>query len=217
MEPAASAAPSADPADPPQDHPATTLPNNIAVILHAARILLRLRQRHLIETVRARASTPNFNAIAASFGNANLSNILSHLNLGLLRRATALERVLLARAATGRRLRFRRTPLHPHAENRSPPQQPPNHSSPPPNPPPPPRERHAHLRSPAEPGRSRMLHAHIAGPGTSGARRRPWIRPHHPRHLPLISPSVPGFCQTKFLGTNSSTSCRTTSAAALPR
>ncbi len=104
MEPAASAAPSADPADPPQDHPATTLPNNIAVILHAARILLGYG-RHLIETVRARASTPNFNAIAACFGTANLSTILAHLNPGLLR-ATALERVLLARAATGRDFDF---------------------------------------------------------------------------------------------------------------
>ncbi len=104
MEPAASAAPSADPADPPQDHPATTLPNNIAVILHAARILLGYG-RHLIETVRARASTPNFNAIAACFGTANLSTILAHLNRGLLR-ATALERVLLARAATGRDFDF---------------------------------------------------------------------------------------------------------------
>jgi hypothetical protein len=104
MDPAASAAPSADPADPPQDHPATTLPNNIAVILHAARILLDYG-RHLIDTLRDRAGAPNFNAIAACFGTANLSTILAHLNRGLLR-ATALERVLLARAATGRDFDF---------------------------------------------------------------------------------------------------------------
>jgi hypothetical protein len=104
MDPTPSASPSADPADPPQDHPATTLPNNIAVILHAARILLDYG-RHLIDTVRHRASAPNFNAIAACFGTANLSTILAHLNRGLLR-ATALERVLLARAATGRDFDF---------------------------------------------------------------------------------------------------------------
>ncbi len=104
MEPAASDSPSADPADPPQDPPATTLPNNIAVILHAARILLGYG-RHLIDTLRARAGTPNFNAIAACFGTANLSTIFAHLNRGLVR-ATALERVLLARAATGRDFDF---------------------------------------------------------------------------------------------------------------
>jgi hypothetical protein len=109
MDPTPSAAHSADPADPPQDHPATTLPNNIAVILHAARILLDYG-RHLIDTLRHRAGAPNFNAIAACFGTANLSTILAHLNRGLLR-ATALERVLLARAATGRDFDFVEPPI----------------------------------------------------------------------------------------------------------
>jgi hypothetical protein len=92
--------PSASPPDPAQDHPALTLPNNIAVLLHAVGVLLTYG-RHLIETVRHRAAAPNFNAIAACFGTDNLSTILAHLNRGILR-AVALERVLLARAATGR-------------------------------------------------------------------------------------------------------------------
>ena len=95
MEPVA---PSSPP-DPPQDHPAPTLPNNIAFLLHAVGTLLDYG-RHLIATVSHRATAPNFNAIAACFGTDNLSTILANLNRGILR-ATALERVLLARAATG--------------------------------------------------------------------------------------------------------------------
>ena len=90
--------------DPAQDHPATTPPGNIAVLLHAVGILLTYG-RHLIDTVRQRAAAPNFSAIAACFGTANVSTILGHLNRGLLR-AEALERVLLARAATGRDIDF---------------------------------------------------------------------------------------------------------------
>jgi len=110
MEPVVPAVPSASPPDPPQDQCASAIPNNIAVILHAARILLDYG-RHLIDTVRHRAAAPDFGAIAACFGTANLVTILAHLNRGILR-ATALERVLLARAATGRDIEFveRRTP-----------------------------------------------------------------------------------------------------------
>jgi hypothetical protein len=91
----------ASPPDPPKDPPATTMPNNVAVILHAVGILLTYG-RHLIDTVRQRATVaPSFNAIAANFGTARLSTILAHLNRGILR-AAALERLLLARAATGR-------------------------------------------------------------------------------------------------------------------
>jgi hypothetical protein len=94
----------ASPTDPPQDHPATTLPHNIEVILQSVGILFDYG-RHLIDTIRRRATAPNFNAIAACFGTANLATILAHLNRGLLR-AAALERVLLARAATGRDIDF---------------------------------------------------------------------------------------------------------------
>jgi hypothetical protein len=104
MEPIAPATPVASPPDPAQDHPATTMPHNIEVLLHAVGILLTYG-RHLIDTVRLRAATPNFNAIAACFGTSNLATILAHLNRGLLR-AAALERVLLARAATGRDIAF---------------------------------------------------------------------------------------------------------------
>jgi hypothetical protein len=90
----------ASPPDPAQDHPATTPPRNIDILLHAVGILL-IYGRHLMETVRQRASAPNFSAIAACFGTANLPTIFAHLNRGLLR-AAALERVLLARAATGK-------------------------------------------------------------------------------------------------------------------
>jgi hypothetical protein len=100
MEDSTSTAPVASPPDPAQDHPATIVPNNIGVLLHAVGILLTYG-RHLIDTVRHRASAPNFNAIAVNFGTANLATILAHLNRGILR-AAALERFLLARGATGR-------------------------------------------------------------------------------------------------------------------
>src|SRR5579863_8266346 len=92
------------PPDPPKDPPATTLPENIDALLHVARILLTYG-RHLLDTIRQRAAAPNFNAIAACFGTANVTTILAHLNRGILR-CIALERVLLARAATGRDFPF---------------------------------------------------------------------------------------------------------------
>ena len=100
MEPVAPAAPSASPPDPPQDRPDRVIPERIALLLHAARTLLGYG-RHLIATVAHRATAPKFNAIAACFGTGNLATILAHLNRGILR-AAALERLLLARAATGR-------------------------------------------------------------------------------------------------------------------
>ena len=91
----------ASPPDPPQDQPGKTapMPEYIVVVLHAVRILLGYG-RHLLATVHRRATTPTFPSIAACFGTANLSTIMAHLNRGLLR-AAALERFLLARAATG--------------------------------------------------------------------------------------------------------------------
>ena len=90
----------ASPPDPPQDHPGNPVPEYIAALLHAVRILLGYG-RHLLGTVERRATAPTFPTIAACFGTANLSTIMAHLNRGILR-ATALQRVLLARAATGR-------------------------------------------------------------------------------------------------------------------
>ena len=80
------------------------MPNNLGVILHAVGILLTYG-RHLIDTISQRATAPNFFAIAAHFGTANVSTIIAHLNRGILR-AMALERVLLARAATGKDIEF---------------------------------------------------------------------------------------------------------------
>jgi len=90
----------ASPPDPPQDRPGNPVPEYIAVFLHAVSILLDYG-RHLLGTVPHRAAAPTFPTIAACFGTANLSTILAHLNRGILR-ADALERFLLARAATGR-------------------------------------------------------------------------------------------------------------------
>ena len=89
----------ASPTDPTQDQPGTPMPEYIAVVLHAVRILLDYG-RHMLGTVRQRATAPTFPSIAACFGTASLSTILAHLNRGILR-AAALERMLLARAATG--------------------------------------------------------------------------------------------------------------------
>jgi hypothetical protein len=76
-----------------------TIPARIAALLHTVRIMLGFG-RHLAETVTHRSASPDFNAIAACFGTRRLHAILAHLQRGLLR-ATALEHVLLARAARG--------------------------------------------------------------------------------------------------------------------
>ena len=94
----------ASPPDPPPDRPGNTVPGRIAFVLHALGIMLGFG-RHLLATVRHRAAAPTFTIIAACFGTSKLSTILAHLNRGILR-ATALERVLLARAATGRDINF---------------------------------------------------------------------------------------------------------------
>ncbi|HEX4367995.1 MAG TPA: hypothetical protein VH023_14250 [Rhodopila sp.] len=78
------------------------MPHNVGGLLHVARVLLGYG-RHLLDTLRQRAAAPGFNSIAACFGTASLATILSHLDRGI-QRAAALERFLLARAATGRDL-----------------------------------------------------------------------------------------------------------------
>jgi hypothetical protein len=76
------------------------LPGNIAVLLYALGIMLGFG-RHLLATLQRRAAAPHFSIIAVCFGTSKLATIIAHLNRGILR-ATALERMLLARAATGR-------------------------------------------------------------------------------------------------------------------
>ena len=90
----------ASPPDPQQDHPGNSMPEYIAVVLHAVGILLGYG-RHLLATVKHRAAAPTFPAIAACFGTTNLATIHAHLNRGILR-AMALQNMLLARAETGR-------------------------------------------------------------------------------------------------------------------
>jgi hypothetical protein len=96
----------ASPPDPPQDQPGKTapVPEYIAALLYAVGILLGYG-RHLLDTIHHRAAAPTFPTIAACFGTANLATILAHLNRGILR-AEALQRMLLARAATGRDIDF---------------------------------------------------------------------------------------------------------------
>ena len=137
----------ASPPDPPQDQPGKTapVPEYIAAVLHAVSILLGYG-RHLLGTVRHRAAAPTFPTIAACFGTANLSTILAHLNRGILR-AAALERFLLARAATGRDIDMvtRRTRTD---RNHRPRQQTPNPNSQPTSQPSP-KPRHARRCPPA--------------------------------------------------------------------
>jgi hypothetical protein len=84
--------------------PARTIPARIAALLHTVRILLGYG-RHLAESATHRSASPDFNAVAACFGTGRLGAIIAHLERGILR-ATALERVLLARAARGRDISF---------------------------------------------------------------------------------------------------------------
>jgi hypothetical protein len=80
------------------------MPKGIAFVLRTVGVLLGYG-RHLLGTLQHRAAAPSFNTIAVGFGTANPSTILAHLNRGILR-AIALQRVLFARAATGRDIEF---------------------------------------------------------------------------------------------------------------
>jgi hypothetical protein len=112
----------ASPHDPQPDRPGRTMPARIAALLHTVRILLGFG-RHLAETAKDRSASPDFNAVAACFGTGRLCAILAHLQRGLLR-ATALENVLLARAARGRDIRFTAPRKHPTATPPAPAEQP---------------------------------------------------------------------------------------------
>jgi hypothetical protein len=76
------------------------MPARITALLHTVRIMLGFG-RHLAATAKPRAASSEFNVIAACFGTGRLFAIMAHLQRGILR-ATALENVLLARAARGR-------------------------------------------------------------------------------------------------------------------
>ena len=102
--PGPAAPPDPQPDQPGETVPARTIPARIAAFLHTVRILL-CHGRHLAETAQHRSTTPDFNPIAVCFGTGRLSAILAHLQRGILR-ATALEHVLLARAARGRDIGF---------------------------------------------------------------------------------------------------------------
>ena len=104
-------APSVPSQDPPQDQCAITLPSNIALVLHAVRVLLGYG-RHLATTVCHLAAAPSFSTIGECFGTGNLSTIGARVNRGILR-AMALERVLLAWAAAGKDIEF--VPRRTHA------------------------------------------------------------------------------------------------------
>ena len=98
----ASAAPVGTTPDPQQDHPAGTLPRNIARILRVIGVLHGYGQ-HLLDTIGQRALSPGFNAIAVCFGTTNLSTIILHIRRGLML-YDALQRFVLEHAATGRDL-----------------------------------------------------------------------------------------------------------------
>jgi len=88
------------------------MPKNIAQLLSVVRILLEYG-RHLAATIERRAAAPGFGLFAALFGTARLPVILAYLHRGILR-ATALESLLLERAATGHDVAI--APLHTPSE-----------------------------------------------------------------------------------------------------
>ena len=96
------------------------MPEGIAQFLPILHVLLGYG-RHLAATLEHRAAARGFAVIARCFGTARIAVILAHLTRGI-RRAVALERVLLARAAAGRdiaipedRIRAPRPPAPPGA------------------------------------------------------------------------------------------------------
>ena len=88
------------PPNPPQDRAGPSVPTNIAALLYVVCTLLEYG-RHLAATIERRAAMPGFSLFSALFGTAKLPVILAHLHRGILR-ATALESLLLKRAAAGR-------------------------------------------------------------------------------------------------------------------
>ena len=87
------------PPDPPKDRRGEAVPEGIAAVLTVLRILLAYGN-HLLATLELRAFQRSFATIAQCFGTARLPVIIARLTRGI-RRAMALQRVLLARAASG--------------------------------------------------------------------------------------------------------------------
>ena len=87
------------PPQPPNTSSNETLPEGIAAVLGLLHILLAYGN-HLLATLERRATQRSFATIAQCFGTARLPVILARLTRGI-RRAMALQRVLLARAACG--------------------------------------------------------------------------------------------------------------------
>ena len=87
---------------PDPDRASTAMPENIARLLAVLRILLEFG-RHLAATIELRATRDGFWLFRAMFGTAQLPVIHAYLYRGILR-ATALESLLLQRAAAGRDL-----------------------------------------------------------------------------------------------------------------
>ena len=87
------------PSDPPKDRRGGTLPEGVAAVLSLLNILLAYGN-HLLATLNHRAAQRSFATLAQCFGTARLPVILARLTRGI-RRVLALQRVLLARAASG--------------------------------------------------------------------------------------------------------------------
>jgi hypothetical protein len=83
-----------------QDRACPAVPANLARLLYVVVTLLEFG-RHLAATIERRSALPGFSLFAALFGTARLRVILAHLHRGILR-ASALETLLLKRAAVGR-------------------------------------------------------------------------------------------------------------------
>lgn len=90
------------PPDRANDRSGETMPEGIACVLAVVRVLLAYGN-HMLATLERRATQRSFSVIAQCFGTARLSVILVRLTRGV-RRALALQRVLLARAAGGQDL-----------------------------------------------------------------------------------------------------------------
>jgi hypothetical protein len=92
------------PPDPAQDRSGKPVPARIGEIL-AVLSVLTAYGRHLAATLEQRSVARGFATIARYFGTATVDTIMAHILRGLMR-ASALQRILLRRAARGRDLRI---------------------------------------------------------------------------------------------------------------